>query len=384
MRPGLGAPGLAVILLAGMTALLGACGSPSGVASRTASGAGTPASAAHVDIQLSNNAFEVVGWQPTAGPAGPRHDWSAVFAIYAGQGDVPPLLGRYDIESGRLVFRPRFPLTAGLAYRAVLQLPKARPIQRVFEETAADRIPSARVLHIYPSSDVLPSNELRLYVEFSAPMSRGEAAAYLHVLDAEGHVLPDVFLPAEELWDPTYEWLTMTFDPGRIKRGLTSNEKLGPPIAPGRSYTLVIDSAWQDAHGEPLMSGYNKSFVGGPALRVPPDPAQWHLSAPRAGTTGQLTLDFPTPMNFPLLKRMLSVFVAGRSIAGTVSIENQERRWRFTPAQPWMRGAYQLVVDRGIEDVAGNKIGQPFDIDVFERVTQQIVTRTVSLPFTVR
>jgi hypothetical protein len=88
-------------------------------------------------------------------------------------------------------------------------------------------------------------------------------------------------------------------------------------------------------------------------------------------------------MNFPLLRRMISVSASGRSIDGTVSIENQERRWRFTPAQPWAAGPYGLRVDRGLEDLAGNKIGQPFDIDVFERVTQQIATGTVSLPFDV-
>ena len=50
-----------------------------------------------------------------------------------------------------------------------------------------------------------------------------------------------VFLPGEELWDQGFRRLTMTFDPGRIKRGLTSNEAIGPPLAEGKHYTLVID-----------------------------------------------------------------------------------------------------------------------------------------------
>ena len=36
------------------------------------------------------------------------------------------------------------------------------------------------------------------------------------------------------------------------------------------------------------------------------------------------------------------------------------------------------------EDLAGNHVGQAFDIDTFERVTKQISTNTVSLPFAVR
>lgn len=340
-----------------------------------------PTASTPIDIQQQGAAFLISGWRPPPEPAG--HDWSGLFAVYAGSGDTP-LLGSYAVEAGRLVFRPSYPITAGLQYRAVFQLPGARPVERVFQGPPLARTPSTRVLRVYPSIDVLPSNQLRLYIYFSAPMSRGEVATYLHILDAQGRVLRDVFLPGEELWDPDYQRLTMTFDPGRIKRGLTSNMNLGPPIAPGQHYTLSIDGAWQDARGVPLVAPYTKSFVGGPALRTPPDPSQWHLAAPRAGTAGPLTVEFPTPMNYPLLQRMLLVRVAGRSVAGTVSIEGQETRWRFMPLKPWASGDYQLVVDRGLEDLAGNKIGQPFDIDVFQRVTEHIVTQSVTVPFAVR
>ena len=93
-----------------------------------------------------------------------------------------------------------------------------------------------------------------------------------------------MFLPGEELWDPNYQRLTMTFDPGRIKRGLTSNENIGPPIAEGKRYTLVIDREWPDARGAPMVEGFRKSFRGGPAERNPPDPKKWRVTAPKAGT----------------------------------------------------------------------------------------------------
>jgi hypothetical protein len=227
-------------------------------------------------------------------------------------------------------------------------------------------------------------------------MSRGEAAAYVHLLDARGSIMQGVFLPAEELWDPNFQRLTITFDPGRLKRGLTSNETLGPAIVAGDRYTLVIDQAWQDARGVPLVSGFTKSIIGGPALRTPPDPRQWHLSAPRAGTTGALVLDFPEPMSYPLLQRMLRVEgpapgsiarVLGASaheVDGMVLVDRHETQWRFTPHAPWQAGMYQLSVDTELEDLAGNHIGQLFDIDMFRRVTAHIVTRTISLPITIR
>ena len=108
------------------------------------------------------------------------------------------------------------------------------------------------------------------------------------------------------------------------------------------------------------------------------------MRPPRAGTVDALVVDFPKPMNYPLLERMLKVSSAQGSIPGDVSIDRQETRWRLTPHQPWRAGAYQLVVETGLEDLAGNHIGQPFDVDVFERVTAHITTATISRPFSVQ
>lgn len=43
-----------------------------------------------------------------------------------------------------------------------------------------------------------------------------------------------------------------------------------------------------------------------------------------------------------------------------------------------------MVVDTALEDLAGNHLGQAFDIDVFQHVTEHIATKTISLPFVVR
>jgi len=96
-------------------------------------------------------------------------------------------------------------------------------------------------------------------------MSQGEAAAHIHVQDDKGKVLPDELLPGQELWDPSFRRLTMTFDPGRIKRGLTSNRTIGPPITEGRHYALVIDRAWPDARGVAMAEGFKKNLHRRPA-----------------------------------------------------------------------------------------------------------------------
>jgi hypothetical protein len=335
-----------------------------------------------ISIQFDGSSFKVTGWKAPTAP--PSRDWSSVFVVYAGSGDVPSLAGNYTVENGTLVFRPTFPTAPGVHYRAVFHAPGGgAPVEADFNGPPRDMKPTARVEHIYPSADVLPSNQLRIYICFTQPMSRGEAFEHIQVFDDDGKPVKGVFLPEEELWDPAYQRLTLTFDPGRIKRGLTSNMNVGPPIAEGRRYTLVIDRDWPDARGVPMVEGYRKSYRGGPALRTPPDPKHWRIAQPVAGTAGALIVDFPTPMNYALLQRMLSVTGPHGKISGTIVLAHDETEWRFTPDSPWDAGNYQLVIDTNIEDLAGNHIGQPFDIDVFQHVTQHIATNTISLPFSV-
>jgi hypothetical protein len=342
----------------------------------------TSVSAQAVSLQLDGSVFKVVGL-PASALRVPAAGWSSVFVVYAGTGDVPPLAGSYSVESGALVFRPRYPLAAGPRYRAVFR-GAGGPIEKTFDGPARSITSSARVQRVYPSADVLPSNQLRLYIYFSAPMSRGEAEQRIHILDANGKPLRGVFLPGQELWDPNNTRLTMTFDPGRIKRDLTSNKAMGPPISEGGRYTLVIDREWRDANGVAMAEPFRKAFRGGPAVRQPPDPKTWRLSRPSANSRDPLVVGFGRPMNYTLLQRMLKVSGSRGDIAGSIDVGREESEWRFTPASPWDAGPHRLIIDTSLEDLAGNKIGQPFDIDVFDHVTERITSSTTSLPFEIQ
>jgi hypothetical protein len=349
--------------------------------------AGAPAAGQSPGIELQNGAFRVNGWMaPRSEPSG---GWGTVFLVYAGagrvnSGKVPPLLGAYSVESGTLVFHPRYPVTAGVHYHAVFRAPSGTMIANDFDGPARATNPVARVEQVYPTADVLPSNLLRLYIVFSAPMSRGEAAAHIHVEDDKGKVLPDELLPGQELWDPSFRRLTMTFDPGRIKRGLTSNRTIGPPIAEGGHYKLVVDGDWPDARGVHMVQGFSKSFTGGPPARTPPDPAQWRVTAPPTGTRDALVVDFPGPMNYSLLLKLIHVIRGQAPVDGNIALDRHETEWRFTPDTPWQTGDYRLAIDTGIEDLAGNHIGAAFDIDIFEKVSKTIGRESATIRFTVR
>lgn len=75
---------------------------------------------------------------------------------------------------------------------------------------------------------------------------------------------------------------------------------------------------------------------------------------------------------------------AGEPIEGAPALTEGERRWTYVPAQPWRRGAHQLLVATTIEDLAGNNIGKVFDVDLFEGVPRRFSTASVKRAFEVK
>ena len=73
-----------------------------------------------------------------------------------------------------------------------------------------------------------------------------------------------------------------------------------------------------------------------------------------------------------------------KPLSRPISLDRHETEWRFAPDSPWQAGDYHLVIDTGIEDIAGNHIGAAFDIDIFEKVSKTIDRKTVTLPFSIR
>jgi hypothetical protein len=339
-----------------------------------------PGTAQNISIRMEAGVFKVVGWTPSA--AAPSEGWQSILAVYAGPGDVPPMLGSYSIENQALVFRPRFPLSPGFRYRAVFRPSRPDAVETVFETPQSRATPTTRVEHVYPSSEILPANQLKFYLVFSKAMSRGEAWQRIHLLDSSGARISLPFLElGEELWDPGNRRLTVLFDPGRIKRGVMPREQIGPALESGKQYTLLIDRDWLDAQSQPLQAEFRKPFRVGPEDHSPIDPKQWNVHAPKAKTSDALIVNLARPMDYALLQRVLQVTGADGTLPGSVSIGRDETEWSFVPNEPWTAGQYYLRIDTSLEDLAGNRIGRAFDVDTFGPVTQQLTTKTVSLPF---
>ena len=353
-----------------------------------------------VDQNKAPVAFEVVGMpaQHLAALAKlPADDeaWPRTLSVYVGktvEADQPAIAGTYAISKDVLRFTPRFPLKGGLSYRAEVFLPAANSssaparYEKVFTLVAPPRPAAAKVVAAYPSAATLPDNHLRFYLHFSAPMSRGEAYEHLALLKANGEPVLRPFLEiGEELWDNSGKRLTLLLDPGRVKRGLSPREEHGPILETGGKYTLVITKGWRDASGQPLTEDFKKSFSAGPPVEAAIDYEAWKIAPPAAGTSEPLVVRFPTILDHALLHHAITVSgPGGTEFAGQITVGKDERLWQFKPDQPWQAGRHELVIDTTLEDVAGNRIGRPFEVDQFEKIDKTTAPEFVRLPFDVR
>jgi hypothetical protein len=366
--------------------------------------------AAGIRIRLGGDikdapSVDVVGLTPEecaklAGLEPQDERWGKLFALHVdpsggkGHADQPALLGSYRVVKGVVRFVPRFPLMRGVRYRAVFS-PARLPGRQESGEKPVEKMlllpkpkPGAAtvVAQVDPSADRLPENLLKFYLHFSAPMSRGESYTHLRLLNARGKPVDLPFLELDqELWDDTGQRFTLFFDPGRIKRGLKPREEVGPILEEGQRYTLVIDRAWPDAQGNPLARTFRKTFQVLPPDDRQPDPKTWKLQPPSARSRAPLRVVFPKSMDRALLDRLLWVAGSdGDTVPGTIRVSRHETAWAFSPARPWKAGAYHLVADTILADVAGNSIARAFEVDVFRRVERTVKQKTVRIPFAVR
>jgi hypothetical protein len=319
--------------------------------------------------------------------------------------DVPPVWGTYRVDGKLLRFEPRFPPEPGIRYRAGFEPARLRSLvkelspSRAVERSGASESPlsadfllaktaqaGTKITAAYPSGEQLPENLLRLYIHFSAPMSRGEAYRHLKLIEiATNKPVHAPFLELEEeLWSPDGKRFTLLIDPGRIKRGLKPREMFGPVLEAGKTYRLTVDREWTDAHGNALTSEFLRTFRAGPPDEKQPDPKEWAIRPPRAGGREALEVRFPEQLDSALAQRLIGVVDSeGQGVLGQISIADAETVWRFVPEAPWRLGTYRLAIGTELEDVAGNSVAAPFEVDLTAPITKQVASDRLLLPFQV-
>jgi len=318
--------------------------------------------------------------------------WQALFRVSVTGHETTAVLGRYTVTAAAVEFQPRFPFDPGRSYSvrfdpARLPTPRSdKVLEQAIALPARALSPTTVVTAIHPTSGTWPENMLRFYIHFSAPMSATTSFDYVHLIDEHGEEVTEAFLALDtDLWDNDYTRCTVFFDPGRVKRGVGPNLKLGRAIREGRRYTLVVDAAWPDANRQPLKSAFRHEIRGGPPIEKALSVKDWRVTAPATGSRDAVTVTFPWALDRALLARAVGVTLPdGRAVDGDIVVGASETSWTFRPRTPWQTGEYRLMVLTLLEDPSGNRVGRAFEIKAFEQGDRAPEAERVNVPFTVK
>ena len=277
------------------------------------------------------------------------------------------LLGDFSLDENTYRFEPVIPFFEGNTY-VLYQNNKA--ISSFSINTITDTI-APEVIAIYPSSNSVPENLLKMYFIFSKPMQEVDSALdYITITNNETGNVVDVFLELNtELWNKEHTQLTLWLDPGRIKTDLIPNKEKGLPIIKGMRYTLTIDKNFKDANGNGLIQAYKKEFKVVDRDTEKPLPLNWELQA----NANVLTLHFKESMDAILAMETCRIENSkGENVFGDFELINEEKTLKFHPKHPFVLGKYTLVIESRLEDLAGNNLNRPFDNDLSQSITHEI------------
>ncbi len=287
--------------------------------------------------------------------------------------------GRYRIEGDYLFFAPYFPFEKGMTY--VVRTKKtdtdSRYSYQSFQVGKKEVVDKAEVVSIFPSANELPENLLRFYLYFNTPMKKGQALKHVQLIDASGNIDKHAFMEfKQELWSPDGKRLTILFDPGRIKRGVSTNMELGPALLEGKQYQLVISGAWQDVYGQELSINTTKEFLIGKAYRQKIEVDELEIQKPEADSEEILSIHFDRIIDHALIQSMIQIKDENEKvIAGYWQTSEDEKIIQFVPEKTWKKGTYHIIMDNRLEDAAGNNLNNLLDQKTSKQIsnTQQII-----------
>lgn len=294
--------------------------------------------------------------------------------------DRTPLAGTAEATADGVRFTPKFPPQPGTKYRLIFDTFTAE-----FEVPKTPPAKSTEVEKINPTADKVPENLLRVYLHFTAPMSRGDVYKFVKLVDADGKEVKDAFIKiGEELWTADGLRLTLLFDPGRVKRGLKPREEDGPILESGKKYEVVVSKDWPDADGFPLKAEKRWKFTAGDPDDKPIDPEKWTIAREVPGPL--VTIEFAgKSLDHALVVRMVWVEGPdGKRMDLPVTMDGNQKSAAWGERGRWPKGKYKLVIDTRLEDVCGNRVGQAFEVDVLNPPTEKIKTKTVTREFEIK
>ncbi|SDF79968.1 hypothetical protein SAMN04487996_112228 [Dyadobacter soli] len=334
-----------------------------------------------ITIQWKNEQAVAVAIPGTFTADIPQDSVSELITINIAEQENPVgILGSFEQKESGLLFTPMIPFTRGMRYDVRIRGRRGGGFE--IPENNAGNAPS--VTAIYPSADTLPENLLKIYLHFDQPMRERMSGKYVKLVKNRRDTIDGAFLDLQpELWNPERTVLTLWLDPGRIKRDLQPNKRLGAPMQGGSHYQLIVSQAWTDVRGRKLAKSFQKAFITVGKDSLSPQPSQWKLESPSATTKNALKIGFKEPLDHSLLQEVFTVHDSnGAKVAGQWQVDKAEMQCRFIPNAAWKSGNYKLLIETRLEDLAGNNLIRPFDRDITQK-SKPVTTEIIELPFTV-
>jgi len=282
------------------------------------------------------------------------------FVLRRAEGGAP-VLGRWERTAGRAVFLPALPLPAGQGF--ALEWQRADGVTRRQEFRTVATAGTVPIVERRPAGVPLPANALKCYLHFSEPMERGVFLERLRLFESDGREILGPFRETE-LWSPDGRRLTVWFHPGRQKTGVNLNLEEGPVLRAGTRCRLVVSGAWRSAAGVALGADRSFEWQVGPADHTLPTLAEFRLDLPAAGSREPCVVHSIEPLDPGMLAGALQIRRAGRTVAGRAEAASDGRSWRFVPDAAWLSGEHELQADPNLEDLAGNSLVKPFEVDL--------------------
>ncbi len=276
-----------------------------------------------------------------------------------------PVLGSFSSDGKTTVFVPVLPFSEEQSYE--VRKENKTIVEFTILKEQGDSEEKPQLLHIYPSTDTVPENLLKMYFVFSKPMQQvHNALDYIKVYNVQQNKQLDIFLELQtELWNKEHTQLTLWLDPGRIKTGLQPNKEKGLPIVAGNTYRLEVSADWEDANGEPLGIATQKEFYVGERDNRKPTMYDWKYDIPKPGSSGALTIHFNEILDAMLIQESIQVKTElGNKVSGTFRLGSKERSLEFIPEAPWVAGYYKVIAQAKLEDLAANNLNTLFDQDI--------------------
>ena len=286
--------------------------------------------------------------------------------------------GIYERVAGNLTFTPTFPLLPNQEYEAV----NLRTGESNAYQWSINAGPPPTVT-ITPSLGNLPANHLKFYLAFSEPMQQDSPWEHCRLRDLTiGEFVPRPFRHTE-LWNRPSDRLTLWFHPGRQKTGVNLNVEIGPILEPGHLYELILDGDWTSLAGTPLGKHSSIQFRAGPPDHDQPNPETWTLTKPSAGTVSPLIIDFGEALDHALLmNRALEVIDNGNPVESRQEISTDGKSINIIPTKAWAAKSYTIKINPKLEDLAGNSVERPFEVDLRNSNLNQ--SKATSITFTIK